>query len=108
MIEQLCTKLDPRRFPNMSGQMAAILGFLLDREFTSPALAELIVTPDGAVLGRPDGEPTAKVFIGAEADLRANLCRLGMAAGLEDAEWTLLSETVNRKPGIGLNRGEAS
>ena len=41
----------------------------------------MAVTPDDAVLGRPDGEHSANVFIGSVADLRDNLRRLGMAAG---------------------------
>ena len=52
----LCAKLDPARFPNMSLQMAAILGFVLERDYTRPALAEILVTPDGRVLARPAGE----------------------------------------------------
>ena len=44
---RLCDKLDPARFPNMSLQMAAILGFVLERDYTTPALAELVVTPTG-------------------------------------------------------------
>lgn len=49
-------KLDPPRFPNMSLPMAAILGFVLERKFTTPVLADVQVTPDGHVLGWPSGE----------------------------------------------------
>jgi hypothetical protein len=31
-------KLDPQRFTNMSLPMAAILGFVLERQFTTPAI----------------------------------------------------------------------
>lgn len=51
MTDCLHAKLGPARFPNMSG-------LLLDRPCTEPALAEFIVTPDGAVLGRLEGEPS--------------------------------------------------
>jgi len=49
-VTTLQTLLDPRRFENMSPQMAAIMGYLLDQPFTTPALSEILVTPDGAVL----------------------------------------------------------
>jgi len=44
-------KLDPQRFPNMSLPMVAILGFVLERQFTTPVLVDVQVTPDGLVLG---------------------------------------------------------
>lgn len=80
MTGRLHAKLDPARFPNMSSQMAAIVGLLLDRPYTEPALAELFVTPDGAVLGRLEGDPGRQVFISAAADLRANMRRPGLGA----------------------------
>lgn len=46
-IHDLGHKLDPARYPNMSPQMGAILGYLFERVYTTPALAELTVTPDG-------------------------------------------------------------
>ena len=76
-------KLSPTRFEHMSLQMAAILGYVLERQFTTPALAEIVVTPDGHVLARPEGEPGPLAHIAAEADLRVNLSRLAMAAGLD-------------------------
>lgn len=102
MTDHLHRKLDPARFPNMSAQMAAIVGLLLDRPCTQPALAELIVTADGVVLGRLEGEPSARIFIGAESDLRANLRRLGMAAGLDEAEWVAFRECVQVRLGLAL------
>jgi hypothetical protein len=80
--DALHQKLHPARFPNMSLQMAAILGFVLERDYTRPVLAEIVVTPDGHVLARPAGEVGPMAYLAAEADLRANLRRLGMAAGL--------------------------
>ncbi len=46
-IHDLGHKLDPARYPNMSPQMVAIVGYLFERAYTTPALAELTVTPDG-------------------------------------------------------------
>jgi hypothetical protein len=53
--EQLQLTLNPARFPNMSPQIAPILGSLFGRAYTTPALVELVVTPDGRVLGRAEG-----------------------------------------------------
>ncbi|AUB80316.1 hypothetical protein [Candidatus Thiodictyon syntrophicum] len=105
MTITLPDKLSPTRFPNMSLQLAAILGFVLERQFTTPALAELVVTPDGHVLARPKGEPGPLAHIAAEADLRANLRRLGMAAGLDDAEWSEYAGLVSQRLGIDLQGG---
>lgn len=65
MDADLLRKLDPQRFPNVSLPMAA--------------------TPDGHVLGWPSAEEGVghSMHLGVEADPRANLSRLGMAAGLD-------------------------
>jgi hypothetical protein len=101
-VEGLQQILNPARFPNMSPQMAAMLGFLLGRAYTTPALAELVVTPDGHVLGRAEGDSGPLVYLAAEADLRANLRRLGMAAGLDAGEWAELDALVRARLGVGL------
>jgi len=100
--DALHQKLHPARFPNMSLQMAAILGFVLERDYTTPALAELVVTPDGHVLARPAGEVGPMAYLAAEADLRANLRRLGMAAGLDESEWVDYAARVRQRLGMNL------
>ena len=40
------------------------------------------------------------------ADLRANLCRLGMAAGLDRAEWAAFSDRVRQRIGLDLDGAE--
>jgi len=40
----------------MSLQMAASQGFVVERQFTTPALADVQVAPDGHVLGWPSEE----------------------------------------------------
>ena len=83
--------------------MAAILGFVLERQFTTPALADVQVTPDGHVLGWPSEEGVGhSMHLGVEADLRANLSRLGMAAGLDQEEWTRFAAMVRSRLGIEL------
>ena len=105
MDADLLRKLDPQRFPNMSLPMAAILGFVLERQFTTPVLADVQVTPDGHVLGWPTEEEGIghSMHLGVEADLRANLSRLGMAAGLEQEEWIRFVAMVRARLGIALD-----
>lgn len=82
----LVTKLSPSRFPNMSGQMAAIVGAILQERFTDPYLAEICITSDGYVLGRLEGDIGMNEFIGSEADLRRNWDNLLSCAGLTPKE----------------------
>ena len=77
----------------------------MERQYTTPTLAELVVTPDGHVLARPEDEPGPLAHIATEADLRANLRRLGMAAGLDDAEWAEYAGLVRRRLGIDMQGG---
>ena len=74
---RLCDKLDPARFPNMSVQLAAVLGFVLKGEYTTPSLADIKVTPDGHVLAWPsEGDGIGhSAQLGFAADPRANLAR---------------------------------
>jgi hypothetical protein len=106
MDNSLHRKLDPQRFPNMSLQMAAILGFVLEREYTTPTLADVQVTPDGHVLGWPVEQEGVghSMHLGAAADLRANLSRLGMAAGLDQGEWAQFAAMARSR--LGMELGE--
>jgi hypothetical protein len=99
-------KRGPQRLPNMSLPMAAILGFVLDRQFTTPALADVQVTPDGHGLGWPSAEEGVghSMHLGVEADLRANLRRLAMAAGLDQEEWARFEAMVRSR--LGMELGE--
>ena len=97
-------KLDPGRCPGISPQMRAIVGYLFERVYATPALAELTVTTDGHLVGRPQvaGEIGHTIYMGCETDLRANLRRLGIAAGLDQDEWAELGERVRVRIGIDL------
>lgn len=72
----LIRKLDPARFPGMSGRMAAIVGYILEARLSEPAIAELAVTSDGFVLAARDGDTGANEMIGERADLDRNLVAL--------------------------------
>jgi len=82
----LSDKLHPRRFPGMSGKMAAIVGYFLGEEWTAPRIAELVVTSDGHVLARHDGHCGCDHYVGLAADLERNWLALLGVAGLTDDE----------------------
>ena len=86
MKEQLAAKLRPDRFSAMSGKMAAIVGYILDEQFSDPAISELVVTSDGIVMAERVGEVGADEMIGREVDLNRNLLDLVTAAGLTEEE----------------------
>ena len=57
----------------VSDHFQAILGCLLGEDWTTPRLVEMVITPDGALLGRCDGQPGFSTFLGASADLIRNI-----------------------------------
>jgi hypothetical protein len=60
--------------PTETGDMfAAILAALLDEDWTTHKIEELLITADRYVLARRAGEMTHKNSIGAEADLIRNI-----------------------------------
>ena len=65
-------KLNPHRFPHMSGKMAAIVGHVLGEDWTEPTIAELVITSDGYVLARNFGHIGFDAFIGLATDLQRN------------------------------------
>ena len=84
--ETLVRKLHPARFPDMSGLMAAIVGCILDQQFTEPTIAGLFLTCDGYVLGWHYDDVGCNDFIGARSDLERNWKRLLDLAELTDDE----------------------
>jgi hypothetical protein len=60
----------------MSAKFAAVLGAMLGQTWTEPALVELVITSDGFLLGRHEGEPTCNEFLGPESWLKENLAKL--------------------------------
>jgi hypothetical protein len=75
----LTDKLHPDRFSEMSGKMAAIVGYILGESWTEPEIAALSVTSDGFVL-------TDAEFFGEAADLDRNLLNLLIVAELTGDE----------------------
>jgi hypothetical protein len=63
------------RAVQVSEHFQAILGCLLNVDWTTPRLVEMAITPDGHLLGRCDGEISLIVFRGAAEDLLQNIPR---------------------------------
>jgi hypothetical protein len=70
----------------VSPHFQAILGCLLDEDWTTPKLIEMVITPDGHVLGRCDGELSFKAFLGASEDLLKNIHGVAPVAELDGDE----------------------
>ena len=70
----------------ISDHFQAILGCLLDEDWTTPRLVEMVITPDGHLIGRCDGEPEFKAFLGASSDLLKNIHGVAPVAGLDGDE----------------------
>jgi hypothetical protein len=79
-------KLNPARFTAMSPRMAACVGFLIEENFTEPAIVSLVVTSDGFVLAMHEGDIGYNAFIGSESDLKRNWENLLEAADLTGEE----------------------
>lgn len=74
------------RAVEVSEHFQAILGCLLSEDWTTPGLVEMAVTPDGALLGRCDGQPGFSAFLGAVADLIKNIHGVAPVAELDGDE----------------------
>jgi hypothetical protein len=83
-IRQDCAR--KLRAVQVSDHFQAILGFLLDEDWTTPRLVEMVITPDGHLLGRCDGEAAFKAFLGASEDLIKNIHGVAPVAELDGDE----------------------
>lgn len=70
----------------VSDHFQAILGCLLDEDWTRPRLVEMVITPDGHLLGRCEGEASFKAFLGASEDLLRNIHGVASVAELDGDE----------------------
>jgi hypothetical protein len=83
-IRQDCAR--KLRVVEVSDHFQAILGCLLGEDWTSPRLVELVVTSDGHLLGRCDGEAEFKAFLGEVDDLVRNIQGVAPVAELDGDE----------------------
>jgi len=67
-------------------QFSALLGCLLEEDWTTPRIEELCISPDRCVLARLAGEAAFKVFIGTETDLIRNIHGIAKVAELDGDE----------------------
>jgi len=86
VTDSVKVKLNPGRFMGISGKMAAIIGCVLGEKYTEPAIAEIVVTSDGMVLARNEGDFGCNDVIGDALDLKNNWYRLLSVAGLSKKE----------------------
>lgn len=84
IIRQDCAR--KLRAVNVSDHFQAILGCLLEEDWTTPRLAEMVITPDGHLLGRCEGESSFKAFLGASEDLIKNIHGVAPVAELDGDE----------------------
>lgn len=91
----LLEKLDPDRYPNMSMTFAAILGYVCGEQWTQPVILDIDVVED-VMLATSEGQFLPN-FLGEVAEVRVNLRRLGMAAGLTPDEWAEYRQLVETR-----------
>ena len=70
----------------VSNRFQAILGCLLGEDWTAPRLVEMVVTSDGHIVGRCDGEADFKAFLGEVDDLIRNIQGVAPVAELDGDE----------------------
>jgi hypothetical protein len=70
----------------VSDHFQAILGCLIEEDWTTPKLIEMVITPDGHMLGRCEGDAAFKVFLGASDDLIKNIHGVAPVAELDGDE----------------------
>jgi hypothetical protein len=83
-IQQDCAQ--KLRAVEVSNHFQAILGCLLGEDWTTPKLVEMVITPDGHLLGRCDGEAAFRVFLGASDELIKNIHGVAPVADLDGDE----------------------
>jgi hypothetical protein len=83
-IRQDCAK--KLRHVQVSDHFQAILGCMLGEDWTTPMLVEMVITPDGKLLGRCDGGVSFEAFLGASEDLLRNIHGVAKVAELDGDE----------------------
>ena len=83
-IRQDCAR--KLRAVQVSDHFQAVLGCLLGEDWTTPKLVEMVITPDGHLLGRCDADAAFKTLLGASADLIKNIHGVAPVAELDGDE----------------------
>jgi hypothetical protein len=74
--ERIKSALNPVRFPGMSGKMMAIVGYILETKWTTPALEEMVITSDGIIMARVTGDIGCNEILGSISDFKSNWDKL--------------------------------
>jgi hypothetical protein len=74
------------RQAQVSDHFLAIIACLLGEDWTTPRLVEMVITPDGRMLGRCEGEAAVRAFLGASEDLLKNIHEVAKLAELDGDE----------------------
>ena len=83
-IRQGCAR--KLRSVQVSDHFQAILGCLLGEDWSTPRLVEMVITPDGHLLGRCEGEASFRAFLGAADDLLRSIHGVAPVAELDGDE----------------------
>lgn len=90
LINELREILHPSRFTDMSGMMAAILGYILGVKWTEPAITGLSITSDGFLVSMSH-------FLGAASDLETNIRNLFEVVDLSPEHREVFNELFRDK-----------
>jgi hypothetical protein len=71
---------------HISDQFRAILGCLLEQDWTTPRLVQMVLSPDDHLLGRAEGHATEQVYLGSGDDLTRNIHGLAAVAEIDGDE----------------------
>jgi hypothetical protein len=74
------------RTAHIGGEFRAILGYLLDEEWTDPRLIEMLISPDGDLLARLEKEECFAGLFGKSADLLRCIHKVAKVVGLDGDE----------------------
>ena len=94
LSQNLCKKMNPRRFTSCSGKMHAILGWLVGEAVSDPSIAEFTVTSDEHVLARHEGDIGFNDFFAAWEDFYRNVAGAAEAAELTPKELAELDQVL--------------
>ncbi|MBU6385843.1 MAG: hypothetical protein KGS49_07905 [Planctomycetes bacterium] len=89
----------------LSDHFRAILGCLLEQDWTRPRLVQMVLSPYGHLLGRANGQATEQLYLGSEDDLTRNIHGLAAVAELDGDEVGYLAGALaaikRKRKGVG-------
>lgn len=86
--ENIKRALHPKRFMSMSPKMGAIVGYIIEANYVTPKIVEMVVTSDGILMGRIEDDIGCNEILGYVDEFKRN--------------WN----TLIHVPGLGLSSDE--